>query len=940
MAAGKIPKKEVHVICNTHWDREWVYPSAETRLLLVEFMDDLLDLLDSQPDFHSYLMDSQVLCVDDYVEMRPDQRPRIEKHVKSGRLQIGPWYSLPEEYIVNAESLVRNLLIGHRAAQSYGKVMKLGYTPFSYGQCSQMPQIYRGFDIDTIIFYRGINTKHSEFIMEGADGSRVVGTRFGCLSRFSYYFYVYRILRHNMSRDEWWYDWDRGALPFKLCNESHPRGHWYILDPSKKLLQWEKLPACLERLIRDESKHFTTKYIACMQGFDSSSPDPLERKIIEESQRVLGDRHTIIQSSLENYMNKLKEAIKGKEVEVIKGESRDPGATVKWTHLMGDVISSRPRIKRANNFSENELQRWAEPFQTMAMTLGQTYPTGPLDMAWKYLMKNHPHDTICGAGVDQMEKDMMYRYDQIRILSQGLMSRGFQAIQRQIDTGGVDIKDSVLTVFNPSPFPRSEVVTIFLDLPYECFYKAFSIADADGAKAQYQKVTSYPYGNLVRNLQDISLELRSERVKLHFLAEDVPALGYKTYHVRHEEDEEEAAGTLVPRPGHMENEHLAIRINDNGTLDVTHKASGHTFRGLHYLEDGGETGHSWIHMSPDFDEVITSLGTPAEVALEESGPLLARYRVEYRMMIPEDIVQHEQGIAPRRPPAASDPTRASTRRSENRKELLIRSWLTLRKDQRYLEVLTKLDNQCKNHRLRVAFPLGIAATHSNAETAFDVVSREIIRTKDNPYYNRENPQYPNHRFVDVGDGKMGLALINDGIREYEAKDDEDRTVYLTLLRGYVFRNSPIIDRWDIYPEMLLSQSLGENEWRYAIYPHEGTWEDAGVHCQADAFNLTLEVGQAGRHEGSLPWEMSFFSIEPTELAISALKKCEDRNTVIVRIFNPMGRDVKARVTTYKPIKAAWLTNMNEERRENLGPVGSKVAFAVAGKKIRTLELEF
>ncbi len=939
MVADDLPKKEIHVICNTHWDREWVYPSAETRLLLVEFMDDLLDLLDSQPDFHSFLMDSQVLCVDDYVEMKPHERPRIEKHVKSGRLQIGPWYSLPEEYIVNAESLVRNLLIGHRAAQSYGKVMKVGYTPFSYGQCSQMPQIYRGFDIDTIIFYRGINTKHSEFIMEGADGSRVVGTRFGCLSRFSYYFYVYRVLRHNMSRDEWWYDWDRGALPFKLCNETHPRAHWYILDPSKKLLQWEKLPACLERLIRDESKHFTTKYIACMQGFDSSSPDPLERKIIEESQKVLGDRHVIIQSSLEQYMNKLKEAIKDRKVEVIKGESRDPGATVKWTHLMGDVISSRPRIKRANNYAENELQRWAEPFQTIAMTLGQEYLKGPLDMAWKYLLKNHPHDTICGAGVDQMEKDMMYRYDQIRILSQGLMRRGFQAIQKQIDTSNIDIKDSVLTVFNPSPFPRSEVVTIFLDLPYECFYRAFSIVDADGTKARFQKVASFPYGNLVRNLQDISLELRSERVKLHFFAEDVPPLGYKTYHVRHEELEEGTMETMVPRTNEMENEYLKVKINDNGTIDLTHKASGHTFHGLHYLEDGGETGHSWIHMSPDFDEVITSLGTPAEIALEERGPLVARYRVEYRMMIPEDIVQHEQGISPRRPPAASDPTRPSTRRSETRKELLVRSWFTLRKGSKYLEVHTKLDNQCKNHRLRVAFPLGIPATHSCAESAFDVVSREIIRTPSNPYYNRDNPQYPNHRFVDVSDGKIGLALINDGIREYEAKDDEDRTLYLTLLRGYVFRNSPIIDRWDIYPEMLLSQSLGENEWRYAIYPHEGTWEDADVHCQADAFNLTLEVGQAGRHEGSLPWKMSFFSIEPRGLAISALKKCEDRDTVIMRIFNPTSKDLRARVTAYKRIKGAWLTNMNEERREKLRPVGSSVAFAVPRKKIKTLELD-
>ncbi len=933
--------KEVHIICNTHWDREWVYPSAETRLLLIDFMNNLLDILDNQPDFHSFLMDSQVLAIDDFIEMCPDQRPRVERHVKSGKLQIGPWYSLPEEYIVNGESLVRNLLIGHRAAQSYGKVMKLGYTPFSYGQTSQMPQIYRGFDIDTIIFYRGINTEHSEFIMEGADGSKVVGTRFGCLSRFSYYFYVYRVLRHNMGRDEWWYDWDRGAEPFKLANERYPRAHWYILDPSKKLMQWEKLSECLDRLIKDESEHFSTKYIACMQGFDSSSPDPKEREIIERSQEFLGDRHTIIQSSLEDYMKKMREAIKDREVEVIKGESRDPGSTGKWTHLMGDVISSRTKIKQANNQAENELQRWAEPFQTMAFMLGDDYPSGPLMMAWKYLLKNHPHDTICGAGVDQMEKDMMFRFDQVRILSQGLMRRGFQSIQKRIDTGDLDIRDTVLTVFNPSPFPRSEVVSIYLDLPLECFYEGFSIVDSRGEKADYQKVTSFNYGNLVRNLQDISLELRSDRQKIHLLARDVPPLGYKTYHVKHQDYELDTTETLAPEPMCMENEHLRVEINDNGTLDILHKKSGHLFEGLHYLEDNGETGHSWIHMSPDFDEVINTLGTPAEISLEQEGPLLARYRVEYRMMIPEDIVRDEQGVDPRlSSPVPSDPTRPSTRRSENRKEMIVRSWFTLRKGRKYLEVRTKVDNQCRNHRLRVAFPTGIKADYSHAEAAFDVVEREIVRSEDNPYYNRDNPQYPNHRFVDLSDGEVGLTLINDGIREYEALDDDQRTLYLTLLRGYVFRNSPIIDRWDVYPEMELSQSLGENEWRYAIYPHPGTWEDGNVYQQADSFNLTLHVGQAGRHEGDLPWEMSFLSVEPDQLSISALKKGQDRDSVVIRVFNPTDGQVEGTVKAHGPPAEAWLTNMNEKRLERLEPDGCRVPLEVGAKKIRTLELVF
>ncbi|MDP6125923.1 MAG: hypothetical protein QGH20_09240, partial [Candidatus Latescibacteria bacterium] len=329
---------DIHVVSNTHWDREWVYPSAETRLLLIEFMDNLLKLLDEQPEFHSFLMDSQTLCVQDYLEWRPEMRETVVKHVTSGRLVVGPWCSLPEEYIVSGESLVRNLVIGHRVAGDLGKVSKLGYTPFGYGQTSQMPQIYQGFDIDTMIFYRGINTKFSEFIMRGPDGSEVIGTRFGAVSRFSYFFYIYRMVAYNMTRDDWEYRWQRGALPFRLAGEHHGHNtHYYITDPDATGWHTEHIEPGLKRLMEEESEHFTTKYMVCMQGFDSSEPDAREMALVELCQEALGNEHNIFQSDLGSYMEIIKEAVKSGEIEpeIIDGESRNPGATGKWTHLYG-----------------------------------------------------------------------------------------------------------------------------------------------------------------------------------------------------------------------------------------------------------------------------------------------------------------------------------------------------------------------------------------------------------------------------------------------------------------------------------------------------------------------------------------------------------------------------------------------------------------------------
>ncbi len=92
-------------------------------------MDNLLELLENDPKFNSFLLDSQTIAVEDYLTLRPEKEEQIKKFVKSGKLIVGPWYTLPEEYIVNGESLVRNLVVGHRYAEKYGKVSKIGYTP-------------------------------------------------------------------------------------------------------------------------------------------------------------------------------------------------------------------------------------------------------------------------------------------------------------------------------------------------------------------------------------------------------------------------------------------------------------------------------------------------------------------------------------------------------------------------------------------------------------------------------------------------------------------------------------------------------------------------------------------------------------------------------------------------------------------------------------------
>ena len=588
------------------------------------------------------------------------------------------------------------------------------------------------------------------------------------------------------------YDWDRGSAPFRLADAKRPRDHYYVLDPEKK--HWNDGPIAeqLQKLVRDESEHFTTRHICCMQGFDTSNPDPKESDIIKLCQKLMPE-HDIKLSSLGDYMEAMRKEVK--DPTLLKGESRDPGSTGKWTHLFGDVISARLRLKQANHRAEVALQRQAEPWSAIRKMLGGEYLKSAIDRSWKFLLQNHPHDTITGAGIDRMEEDSLYRAAQAEIICEGLTRRGMQAVQISIDNSDLSPQDSVITLFNSCPFPRKGVVSCYIDMPANMGYDAFSVRTPDGKVVKrFQLRDEFEPGVLVRNLQDISIELRTRRVLCHLEVDEIPAFGYKTYHLVRESRFAFVPGTLAPETNVMENEYLRVEFNSNGTLNLKHKETGRAYTNIHYIEDTGEAGHSWVHQEPDENQTITSHGCPVQIMLEEAGPVLARMRVEYRMTIPA-------GIEPEMTSEYREAMMTHVRRTKETKEMLVVSRFTLRAGSKRLDVTTEIDNPSKNHRVRAVFPTNLAAKTTESEAGFDVISRDITVKKGNAYYGKINPQYPMHRFVDMTDGKAGFAVLNStGMREYEAMDMKDRPLAITFLRSVTYRNCPIFGRYEVYPE--------------------------------------------------------------------------------------------------------------------------------------------
>src|SRR5881398_2974982 len=167
-----------HLIPHTHWDREWYLPRAAFQARLVPALDDVLERLTADPGYRSFLLDGQTVLVADYLRARPDREPELKTLVKTGRLQVGPWYVLADELIPSGEALVRNLLLGAADAEQLGGRLDVLYSPDAFGHPAAWPTLAREFGIRFGVVWRGLGGEPGQerdlYRWRGLDGRDVL----------------------------------------------------------------------------------------------------------------------------------------------------------------------------------------------------------------------------------------------------------------------------------------------------------------------------------------------------------------------------------------------------------------------------------------------------------------------------------------------------------------------------------------------------------------------------------------------------------------------------------------------------------------------------------------------------------------------------------------------------------------------------------------------
>ncbi len=868
-----------HIITHNHWDRDWVLTDCITRGQAAAFFENLFKMLEREPDY-KMVTDGQAEVIDDYLEqLSPKKRKEMEakfrKWVSRGNIAIGPTYMQPDYVLISGETHVRNLLLGHKIGEQFGKVMKVGWLVDTFGHISQTPQLLSQFGINGIFIARGFpippDEIMSEFTWSGPDGSELLAV--------------------------------------------------YTMNTTRNAMNLAQMPDIAENRIDIEIEKLTplcfSPHIPLINGFEQ---DEVIDDVLPIIREINGkDKiYDLKQTNPDEFIEIIRPYLEGKKLPHCEGFLYS-GI---YMPLLHGTLSARMPVKLRNDYLEKQCEKWAEPLSALAWSRGDKYPAEEIERCWKLLLQNDHHDCICGCNSDNVDIDMHKRYDRVEKISGGVVADKFDRVVCNVDTSKAGDDGIALVVFNPSNHERNDVTKAVVELPKD--FGPVKVVDGAGKTLPLQ--ISGVWGR---------------KVELSFRA-TLPPVGYTTVYIMPLGKSKLAATSCLcvdEKKLTAENKHLKIKIRSNGTVDVTCKATGKVYRQCGKLVDGGDMGDVYDYSFPPVEKLVSSTGCKATVTLEQAGPLVARFRVEYVMEIPAALHKNRQ-----------------ERVAKNVKMPVV-SYIDLAVDARRVEWTTSLTNTAKNHRVRVHFPTGgVKSELSHAGESFDVNAFTYL----GELWGIELPKrltglvvpgrdtiritsYPFHGFADYSDGKTGAAALARGIREYEVVKPS-REIALTLLRSVgwmthldiLTRNGDV--GWEIYTPT--AQCFGEHTFNYGFAPHEGDWFAGDIHVERDLYVEPASVVRTTAHAGTLAAESSFVKITPAgKLIHSAVKRSEDGKSLIVRCYNPRDAKVTGSIELNAKVRKGFKSDVAEGKGTPLKKSGKKFTFSAAKREIVTLRFE-
>ncbi|MGG2028739.1 mannosylglycerate hydrolase [Gottfriedia sp. S16(2024)] len=863
--------KKVHIVPHMHWDREWYFTTEESRILLVNNMEEIMEMLETNSDYPYYILDGQTAILEDYFAVKPENKVRVKKLVQEGRLIIGPWYTQTDEMIVGGESIVRNLLYGMKDCEEFGVPMKIGYLPDSFGQSAQMPMILNGFDIKYSIFWRGTSERHgtdkTEFYWETDDGSKVLVQLFPL---------GYAIGKYLPEDEE--------ALQNRIDK------YFTVLD-----------------------RGATTEHIILPNGHDQM---PIQKNIltvIEKLKKLYPEREFFL-SKYENVFENLEAQ---KDLDTLKGEFLDG----KYMRVHRSIYSTRMDIKAANTRIENKITNILEPLASIAYRLGFEYHHGLIELIWKEIMKNHAHDSIGCCCSDKVHREILNRF----YLAEEKVDQLINFYKRKIvDSMDTSNEHDRVTLFNLLPYERTEVVTTSVMTKL----KSFKLVDHKSNEVDFEIIES--------KITDPGL---IDRQIVHYgdydpfieytiqLKDTIPSMGYKTYFV---EESDEGLKKITYSTNEIETDYYKISVNSNGTLNIFDKQHEQSFTNVLLLENGGDDGDEYDYSPLLNEELIYSDSVHAETKVQQNR-YDATIDIKYTLAVPSNIEKRKEQIM------------------DGSVDICIVVNVPNHKPR--LDIKLEVNNQAKDHRLRVLIPTGIASAFSVSDNQFGSIKRDVVDPaihvwEEESWDERPDSIYPMLSYVGLVNDEYGVSVLTNSTREYEIVGEKFDTIAITLFRSVGFLGKEEMVRRPGRPSGIKlptpdSQMIGRLSLEFAIATYIKEENVARIAKEyltpIVAYNkIPFDAMKLNESGVKTPEVFSFFKERSQNVVLSTLKKAERVNKFIIRLYNSSENEEYAFLQFNDEIDQVYTVNLNEKVKEEVSVNDQQVRINVRTNQVKSI----
>jgi alpha-mannosidase len=550
------------------------------------------------------------------------------------------------------------------------------------------------------------------------------------------------------------------------------------------------------------------------------------------------------------------------------------------------VYTSQADTKQRIRHDE-ELILDAEKYASFATLFGRPYGQDQFELAWKNLLFDHFHDVMPGSGIAVNYLDAKRNLEDVARSANELASGSLNEILAHVNTQGDGVP---VVVFNSLSWPRTEVIEVEVQLPERA--QQVEVVDSAGQRTESQL---------------LGADSATNRARLLILAE-TPALGYRTYFVRSAAkvggtSDMTSAQVVQASEGTLKNSFVQIKVDpqtgcitslfdlrnqtealappEGDTGGPTASTCGNL---LQTFYDKPKQWDAW-NIDSDFEKQHWDLDKADEVKLIEGGPLRAVIRVRKHFQnstFVQDITMYA-GV-PR------------------------------------VDVKMQADWHEKHILLKVAFPLSAHSDKATFEIPYGSIERPTTR---NTPAEQAKFEVPAQRWADLSDTKHGFSLLNDSKYGYDVKGNVLR---LSLLR------SPD------WPDPHADEGL--HAFTYSLYPHAGNWRDAQTVRRGYELNYKLTAMPAQKHGGTLSGEHSFVRVEPENVVLTAVKKSEDDDSLVLRFYEWAGKEADVKLYLPPGARSAASTDLMERTIADLAVHDNTVTVHTNPYEIKTLKVRF